>query len=290
MSHKDADDREFDALLSGADSELARLYRKLPQAEPDAKLDAAVLSMAHRALNPHLVAATQQAPRRRRAPTWLVGFGTAAGVVMAAGVAWQMRAGLEQQAATEALRQASTPGSMAEVVSVSPILRDAPRPAAAPPPPALEPPRAPSAADKANSTASAMAPAAPPAPAKPKPVDALKNDKRAMDMIAPREEVQSLARNAQPDAFPQAPVEAESRAKAQAPSPAKEAVVVTGQRADAQRLRERGMDDLNSVERKSALAAGVRRDEGYALEKDKKQESASGRVSAKAVASADAAA
>ena len=45
-------EREFEAFMNEEDSRLAALYRKLPQDEPDARLDAAVRSMAHRALNP----------------------------------------------------------------------------------------------------------------------------------------------------------------------------------------------------------------------------------------------
>jgi Meckel syndrome type 1 protein len=61
--------------------ELAALYRSLPRAEPDAKLDAAVLAEAARAAT----------PVTRRMPRWPIAFATAATVVLAAGLAWHMR-------------------------------------------------------------------------------------------------------------------------------------------------------------------------------------------------------
>jgi hypothetical protein len=89
MSSNEKFEREFEAFMNEEDSRLAALYRKLPQAEPDAKLDAAVRSMAHRALNPQLVAAPR-APSQRRRARWLPAFGAAAGIVLAAGIAWRV--------------------------------------------------------------------------------------------------------------------------------------------------------------------------------------------------------
>ena len=68
MSSNEKFERDFESFLNGDDTSLSALYRKLPQAEPDAKLDEAVLAMAHRALNPQLVATpSARAPRRRGA-------------------------------------------------------------------------------------------------------------------------------------------------------------------------------------------------------------------------------
>jgi len=89
MSSNEKFEREFEAFMNEEDSRLAALYRKLPQAEPDAKLDAAVRSMAHRALNPQLVAAPRGQSQRLRA-RWLPVFGAAAGIVLAAGIAWRV--------------------------------------------------------------------------------------------------------------------------------------------------------------------------------------------------------
>jgi Meckel syndrome type 1 protein len=59
--------------------ELAALYARLPKAEPDASLDAAVLAAATRAM-----------PVNRR-PRWPVAMASAAVLVLAVGVAWQVR-------------------------------------------------------------------------------------------------------------------------------------------------------------------------------------------------------
>jgi Meckel syndrome type 1 protein len=68
-----------DERLPGED-ELAALYRKLPPKEPGPALDAAVLRAAAQAV---------QAPRRR--PRWPVALGSAAVLVVAAGLGWRMR-------------------------------------------------------------------------------------------------------------------------------------------------------------------------------------------------------
>ena len=93
MTHRNHHEREFEAFLAGEESELARLYRRLPQAEPDAKLDAAVLGLARAAVEPQRVNALRHAKSRHPRPWWLVGLSSAAGVVLAAGIAWQMRHG-----------------------------------------------------------------------------------------------------------------------------------------------------------------------------------------------------
>jgi Meckel syndrome type 1 protein len=66
---------------SPEERELAALYRNLPQASPDARLDAAILDAATRAV----------APAARRRPRWPIALGTAATLVLAAGLAWRMR-------------------------------------------------------------------------------------------------------------------------------------------------------------------------------------------------------
>jgi hypothetical protein len=59
--------------------ELAALYARLPRAEPGDALDAAVLAQAARVV-----------PVRRR-PRWPVALGSAAVLILAVGVAWQVR-------------------------------------------------------------------------------------------------------------------------------------------------------------------------------------------------------
>ncbi|MEP7185058.1 MAG: hypothetical protein ABI767_04405 [Rhodanobacter sp.] len=66
--------------------ELRAFYGKLPQKEPGPALDAAVLRAAAEA-----VSAGDTRPGKTRAPRWLIGLGSAATLVLAAGLAWQMR-------------------------------------------------------------------------------------------------------------------------------------------------------------------------------------------------------
>ena len=89
--------------------ELAALYARLPKVEPDASLDAAVLAEATRAA------------QVKRRPRWPVALASAAVLVLAVGVAWQVR---DLQPAPSAI------------------------PAAAAPPPAAPAPAMPAAADR----------------------------------------------------------------------------------------------------------------------------------------------
>ncbi|MET0255592.1 MAG: hypothetical protein ABW193_07340, partial [Luteibacter sp.] len=93
--------------------ELGALYARLPKAEPDAALDEAVLAQAARAI-----------PRRRR-PRWPVAVGSAAVLLLAAGVAWQVRDALPPPPAGQTV--ASAPPSAEPVAT----------PAAAPAAPAV---------------------------------------------------------------------------------------------------------------------------------------------------------
>lgn len=68
------------------EAELRALYGKLPQKEPGPALDAAVLRAAAQA-----VSASDTRPGKTRAPRWLIGLGSAATLVLAAGLAWHMR-------------------------------------------------------------------------------------------------------------------------------------------------------------------------------------------------------
>ncbi len=105
------------------EAELAALYRQLPRSEPAPALDAAVLRAAAQALEgsagqprierrqaprrssdwahpePRSAIAARVIPsidagartRRRRIPHWLIGLGSAASLVLVAGLAWHMR-------------------------------------------------------------------------------------------------------------------------------------------------------------------------------------------------------
>jgi hypothetical protein len=82
---KEKFERDFESFLSDDDSRLAGLYRKLPQAEPDARLDAAVQAMARRA-----TAAMPTATRTPARTRWLPALSAAAIVAFAAGIAVQL--------------------------------------------------------------------------------------------------------------------------------------------------------------------------------------------------------
>jgi hypothetical protein len=74
-------DRELDALLGEGGGKIGDLYRRLPRYEPPRRLDRAVLGEAARAVH------SGKPPRRQR---WIVGVGSAAGLVLAAGIAWRI--------------------------------------------------------------------------------------------------------------------------------------------------------------------------------------------------------
>lgn len=125
-----ADDR-----LPG-EAELAALYRQLPQSEPGPALDAAVLHAAAQALNERknpLAVERRRSPRergdwvhpapvvvgdirtigvanrarRRKVPHWLLALGSAASLVVVAGLAWHMRSAPGERA-VQATGQATT--------------------------------------------------------------------------------------------------------------------------------------------------------------------------------------
>ncbi|HSX61120.1 MAG TPA: hypothetical protein VLF18_13025 [Tahibacter sp.] len=278
MTHRNHHEREFEAFLAGEESELARLYRRLPQSEPDPKLDAAVLAMARAAVEPQRMNALRHAKDKHRRPLWVVGLSSAAGVVLAAGLAWQMRG-----AFNESLPSASNPASPAaarserEVIPISAIVPP-PEPAtaetAAIPPPALSVPMPP------------PAPAA--APAQPAPMaEAARSAPRAAKATPHKREVELAAASA--DKKDQAPrFETTQPQEPPAAAPAREALAdaatdSASNRADGERDLARSTaapgssgarpqafpatapTDYNSVERKAAIASGTRRDD-YGLD------------------------
>ena len=235
MSSNEKFERDFESFLNGDNARLSALYRKLPQAEPDAKLDEAVLAMAHRALNPQLVAtpvAARTSPARRRA-RWLPAFSVAASAVFAIGLAVKMGPRMWTEQRTTAPAAARDEG----VVHVRPI--DAP--AAAPEPPMSPPPPAPQAAasgalagPREAARAAAPKPAAPaaPAPAAPAPM---------LQKSAPPSPAPPIAA----DAAPLDGVQAKKVENVASPAP---------QAFPAQPSRTSEMD---AVERKEAIAEGA---------------------------------
>jgi hypothetical protein len=146
MSSNEKFEREFTDFLAEEDSRLAALYRKLPQMEPDPRLDGAVRAMAHRALNPQQVATPQAGSQKRRRGHWLPALGAAAGVVFAAGIAFRLGPSWHGD-------RGETGAPASDVISVRSV--DAPPPIAAPlsqAPPPVESSAAPAGAASTSAT------------------------------------------------------------------------------------------------------------------------------------------
>ena len=278
MTHRNNNEREFEAFLAGEESGLARLYRRLPQSEPDAKLDAAVLAMARAAVEPQRMNALRHAKDRHRRPLWLVGLSGAAGVVLAAGLAWQMRGAFNETLPSSAGSASPAARADREVIPISAIVP--------PPEPAPE-----DVAAAAPPTAQAVAPMAPPAPAAPAapPAEAAKGaprmaktapHKREADVAAASADKKDQARrlDAEPprESAPPAPVrEALAAAEAEAGAAEVQAGAETARTGAvpgkdgprAQPFPGTAAPDYNSVERKAAIASGTRRDD-YGLDAD----------------------
>lgn len=115
-------DRDYDLerLLEPDQGEFGALYHRLSRSEPPRRLDRTVLAEAARAVH------SARAPRSQR---WLVGLGSAAGLVMAAGIAWQVGGQIENRDAAR-VNEAQAPAK-SRVISVQAINEASP-PAAAP--------------------------------------------------------------------------------------------------------------------------------------------------------------
>jgi len=142
MSSNEQFEREFKDFLEQENSRVAALYRKLPRAEPDAKLDAAVQAMARRAQTaaPHV---------RARTPRWIPALSAAAVVTLAAGIAFRIGPTVWQERQTGQLQKSAaenkvSPPMSAPTAAVEKTPSDAdafkdkaaPKPAVIPPPPA----------------------------------------------------------------------------------------------------------------------------------------------------------
>jgi hypothetical protein len=146
-------ERDLERLAEGDGGELGALYRRLPRRDPPRRLDRVVLAEAARAVHgarPH---------RRQR---WLLGLGSAAGIVLAAGLAWrighepvQQRAPLlEQPYEIVPVQPIDAPprrsGAAGDTAAATPPVTEA---APAAPPPAATPAPTPAAAAKAKPSA-----------------------------------------------------------------------------------------------------------------------------------------
>lgn len=146
--------------LSPEERELAQLTARLgPQGEPSPALDARVLAAARTALQP-----SRPASRSRPKPRWPVALGLAASMVLAVGIAWQLRplqssteiVASEAPAPAQPEAGAQAPSAMAQApvseeaesvamadvmeapaspaIPAGTVAKSAPRPAAPPPP------------------------------------------------------------------------------------------------------------------------------------------------------------
>ena len=145
------------------EAELAALYRQLPQNEPGPALDAAVLQAAaqalgssknklsterrrgrrergdrvharHAPLRDSGSAGLQTGPRSR-VPHWALALGSAASLVLVAGLAWQMRGMPSADTSASAQRAALTPRPVSGDTAIATAKSDQP----APPPEATKP-------------------------------------------------------------------------------------------------------------------------------------------------------
>ena len=107
MNKRHDPERDLERLLDDDGGEFGAIYRRLSHPEPPGRLDRAVIANAARAIR------GDRAPPAQR---WILGLGSAAGLVLAAGIAWQVGKQIESQdAQTGAARSERT------VIPVEPI-------------------------------------------------------------------------------------------------------------------------------------------------------------------------
>lgn len=166
-------EQDLERLLDDDRGDFGTLYGRLSRAEPPRRLDRAILAEASRAV---------RGSRPPRAQRWLFGIGSAAGLVLAAGIAWQVGQQIDSKDADMASGAARQ--GVPAVVPVQPIAPTA-APAEPPHPPAIAPPgisdmatreakKPPADAERARREVRAKAAkpeAAPPPPAAPPPLE-----------------------------------------------------------------------------------------------------------------------
>ncbi|MBS0591595.1 MAG: hypothetical protein JSR65_13290 [Proteobacteria bacterium] len=201
-------DAEFDALVREHEARLAPLYRKLPQAEPGAALDARIREQARHALHGASSPPQRAAVAPVRARRWLPGFSAVATMLLVAGLAWRL---LPQRAQPET---AALPSAAEPTATPTPALESA-----ATGTPTLAAKSAPASADRRELAASAPTPAsghdaAMPAPkaAAPRPTTRVMD--RAPQLARTASAGEESAR-AESDAFPATPPRARAVSPAQ---------------------------------------------------------------------------
>ncbi len=121
MSTRHDPDLDLERLLDDDRGDFGAIYKRLARNEPPRRLDRTVLAEAARAVH------SGRPPRSQR---WLLGLGSAAGIVMAAGIAWQVGRQIDSRDA--AMSPATQAPRASQVITVLPISElPAPSPAAA---------------------------------------------------------------------------------------------------------------------------------------------------------------
>ncbi len=100
-------EQDLQRLLDDDGGEFGAIYKRLSRPEPPRRLDRVVIANAARALH------GGRAPTAQR---WWLGLGSAAGIVLAAGIAWQVGQQIDSKDA-----QSSAPRSERSIVPVEPI-------------------------------------------------------------------------------------------------------------------------------------------------------------------------
>ncbi len=106
----DRSERDLESLLDADRGEFGALYDRLSRAEPPRRLDRAVIAEATRAAH---------GSRAQGSQRWMLGIGSVAGVVLAAGIAWQV--GREFESRDSVPDAAPVDRSAPQVVPVQPI-------------------------------------------------------------------------------------------------------------------------------------------------------------------------
>jgi len=130
--------------LTPEEQALARMLGRGREQAPSAAVDAAILAAARAALHDAPAAVTPVASRPRRIARWPAALGVAASVVVAVGLAWQLRPQLERPPSTDEAAAAAVVERAADADAPLSAPMDVP-----PPPPAPEPAPAPEALPRA---------------------------------------------------------------------------------------------------------------------------------------------
>lgn len=192
------------------DVTLSQAYQALPQPEPSAALDAAILAAARAAVQP--TAEVIAFPRRRR--NWTAPLGLAASLVIAVGVGWQLQQSGESQLSKTSEADLSLPAPASFPAAAAPAAEGAPAVSTSPESDAQPAPKA--QADRraaANIAPPTEAKAAPSAQAERKPASPAFSAMPAPPVVAP------LTAPAAPPAPPPPPAFVAPPAPAPAPAP-----------------------------------------------------------------------